>query len=257
MADNVQTTLSHYPLHLDKRPTPKRIGLILLATDHTTERDFARLLNPDEVGVYCTRIAFENPTSRENLKKTGPRLTEATAKILPGEDLDAIVYSCTSASVVLGNDVVEGHIKAAKPGATCITPSSAAIKAFNALNAKRISIMTPYTAEVTDELVSYFIANGLDIISSTCLGMQDDRDMARLSHASIIETAVAAMDPTADALFISCTALRGAECVSRIEDKIGKPVITSNQAMIWSTLQHLRLKPKIEGAGSIFELLGS
>lgn len=231
-----------------------RVGLVVLATDHTTERDFARLMDPATTGIYANRIAFENPTTHESLMRTGPRLTAAAAQILPDEDLDVIVYSCTAASVVLGNDVVAGHLGAAKPGAACVTPSSAAFDAFAALGVRRVSVLTPYTPDVTDELIRYFAAHGPDVVSSTCFGLDDDRDMARLSEACITEAAIAAMDPQAEALFVSCTAVRAAQCAARIEKKIGKPVITSNQAMAWRSLRHLGLFPGITGAGRIFDL---
>ena len=76
----------------------KRLGLIALATDLTSERDFANLLPHDQAGLYTTRVAFENPTTPENLRHMAPRLTAAADLIIPGEPLDAICYSCTAAS---------------------------------------------------------------------------------------------------------------------------------------------------------------
>ena len=69
-------TQSPVPLGFDDRPVPRRIGLVLLATDHTTERDFARICRPDEAGVYANRIAYENPTTPENLHRMQPRLPQ-------------------------------------------------------------------------------------------------------------------------------------------------------------------------------------
>ena len=52
---------------LDARPLEKRIGLIILATDHTTEPDFRRMVASDRIGVYVARIPYANPTTPENL----------------------------------------------------------------------------------------------------------------------------------------------------------------------------------------------
>ena len=54
----------------------------------------------------------------------------AAALILPGEDLDAVVYGCTSASVVIGDAAVRAAISAGKPGAAAITPVSATLAAL-------------------------------------------------------------------------------------------------------------------------------
>jgi len=250
---DVQFNITPCQPTLEDRPVPYRVGLVLLSTDHTTERDFARLVDPADVGVYANRIVFENPANKENLLRTGPRLTDGAAQILPDEDLDVLIYSCTSASAVLGNELVAKQMNAAKPNATCVTPSSAAFDAFAAVGARRVSVLTPYTAHVTGELCQYFAANGLDVVSAQCMGISDDREIARVSEDCIIESAIAAMASEAEALFVSCTALRSAGCVAQIEDKIGKPVVTSNQAMIWRTLRHLGLKPKIGGIGQLFE----
>ena len=50
------------------------------------------------------------------------------------------------------------------------------------------------------------------------------------SSIDIIAAAKLAIDDRADALFISCTALRSTEIIPEIERAIGKPVFTSNQS---------------------------
>ncbi|QAX30630.1 ectoine utilization protein EutA [Leisingera sp. NJS204] len=254
MAFDIHATPSRVPARLDHRPVKKRIALVALATDHTSERDFARICDPDRVGVYVNRIAFENPTTRETLLKTGPRLTEAAAQILPEEAVDVVAYGCTAASIVLGNDAVARSLNTAKPGAPCVTPSSAAFDAFAALGAGRVSLLTPYSPAVTDEMAQYFAAHGPAVVSAACFGLTDDRQMARISEDSIIEAGIAACDSSADALFLSCTALRAAVCIERIEDHLGKPVVSSNQAMVWRCLRLAGITDPVPGYGRLFEL---
>ena len=251
---DVRSSISTVSATLDQRPVAKRIGLVTLATDHTTEVDFARMLSAFGIGVYVNRIEFENPTTHESLLRTGPLLAHAASNILPDEHLDALVYACTAASVVLGNDTVAGHMNNAKPNTPCITPSSAAFDAFRALNVGKISVLTPYTNDVTDSLVTYFSDNGPEVMNASCLGLTDDRDMARVSHKSIIEAGVASMETDAEALFISCTAVRAAECVVELENRIGKPVVTSNQAMVWRCLRYLAITANLPEGGSLFNL---
>lgn len=241
-------------MQLDDRPVPHRIGLIVLATDHTTERDFARVCRPDEVAVYANRIAHENPTTPENLFRMQPRLSAAADLILPGEPLDALYYGCTSASVVIGDKAVEAAIQTAKPAVSVITPSAAARAALRALVARRISILTPYLPETSAPFVSYFEAHGFDVLNLTCLGLADDRQMARLAPAAIVAAACETVAPEAEALFISCTAVRAAEVAGEIEQRIGKPVVTSNQAGLWLTLRRAGIERPISGGGRLLEL---
>lgn len=254
MALDTHSAPSRVPARLDDRPVRKRIALVALATDHTSERDFARICDPDQVGVYTNRIAFENPTTKETLLKTGPRLTEAAARILPGEEVDVVAYCCTAASIVLGNDTVTRHLNAAKPGTPCVTPSSAAFDAFAALGVRRVSLLTPYSPDVTDEMAQYFAVHGPEVVNAACFGLTDDREMARISEDCIIEAALAAFDKDAEALFLSCTALRAATCAQRIEDRLGKPVVTSNQAMVWRCLRLAGIPDMVPGYGRLFHL---
>ena len=97
---------------LDERPAPYRVGVIALATDHTSERNFAAICPRDEVALYATRVAYENPTTPDNLLAMQPRLRQAASLILPGEALDAIAFCCTAASVLIGDETVRTTIDA-------------------------------------------------------------------------------------------------------------------------------------------------
>jgi maleate isomerase len=253
MVLDVRSSLSTVSAQLNARPVAKRIGLVALATDHTTETDFARMLQGQDVGVYVNRIEYENPTTHETLLRTGPRLASAATEILPDETLDVLVYGCTAASVVLGDDTVSAHMNSAKPGVPCVTPSSAAFDAFRALGTKKVSVLTPYTQDVTDTLVAYFSQNGLDVVNAACFGLSDDREMARISKESIIEAGVAACAADAEALFISCTAVRSAPCVEELEARLGRPVVTSNQAMVWRCMRHLGIDTDLPAGGVLFK----
>lgn len=222
---------------LDPRPMEKRVGLIILATDHTTEPDYRRMVASERIGVYVARVAYANPTTPENLRKMQPALTEAAALILPDEKLDAICYSCTSASVVIGDAEIEAAVQAAKPGVTVVTPPMAAMRGLKTLGARTISVLTPYTVETSRPMADYFVRHGFEIASFTCLGFDDDREMARIAPATLVELARQAMHPDADALFVSCTALRSALAAVAIEEAIGRPVVTSNQATAWNCLR--------------------
>lgn len=229
-------TVLDLSLTLDDRPLPCRVGLVTLATDHTTEVDFAAL-PPRGIGVYATRIPFANPVTPDTLAAMAGDVTRAAALILPDEPLDAVVYSCTSASVVIGDDRVRAAIRAGKPGAEPITPISAGFAALRALGADRITLLTPYTPPTTQPMAECFEDGGFVLQGLSCLNMTDDRAMARLSHGTIIDAARAAVAPGSQALFIACTAVRAAGIAARIEDAVGLPVVSANLATLWSAMR--------------------
>ena len=245
------TALLNQSARLEPRPARWRVGLIALATDHTSERDFAAMRPSDDLAVYVNRVPFANPATKDNLMAMRPLLTEAAELILPGEPLDAIAYSCTSASAIIGDAAVRDAIQAAKPQVPVITPTSASFAAFKALDARKVSVLTPYTEAVTEALVRYFESGGLEILNASCFGLADDREMARVLPDSIVAAAGEVCHPQAEALFISCTAVRAVAVAQVIEDRLGIPVVTSNQAMFWQTIRQAGCALSVSGFGRL------
>lgn len=229
------------------RDTLNRFGLIALATDLTIEGDALRLLPPG-CRLHVTRIAFDNPTTAENLRKTGPHLRAASDLLVPGVDLKGIGFGCTSASAVLGDEV----LAAIGDRAPISTPVAAALRGFAALGIDRIALMTPYLRETTDLVGDHFQANGLRVVSRRSMGHADDRDMALLPDDEIVEFARASDHPDAQALFMSCTALPAVPVIDRIEAALGKPVVSANLALFWSMLDIARIPAT--GPGRLFQV---
>ena len=115
--------------------------------------------------------------------------------------------------------------------------SVASSRAFKALGVSRIAVVTPYLPEASEAVAGYFASQGFDITSHHCLGLADDRDMARVSKQTIVEAAIAADGPDNEAIFLSCTAFPAVGAISEIEERTGKPVVTSNQASAWEMLR--------------------
>ncbi|MEQ8481490.1 MAG: aspartate/glutamate racemase family protein [Hoeflea sp.] len=227
-------SLSEQSVRFNDPSETARFGLIALATDLTSERDLYRQLPQENVAIHVTRVAFENPTTPENLRRMTPRLSEAAGLLAPSGPLRAICYSCTAASIVIGDDRVRAAIAEGAGDVPVVTPAGAALMAFAALGVQRISVLTPYTVETSEPLAAYFSAHGLSIARFRCLGLEDDRDMARVSNRSIIDAALEADTSDADALFLSCTGMPSVNVIAEIEQIAGKPVISSNQASAWA-----------------------
>ena len=162
--------------------------------------------------------------------KWAPRITAAADLILPGEVLDAVCYSCTAASVVIGDAEIAASIHAVRPGVPVVTPSGAALSAFSALNVQHISVLTPYQVETSLPIADYFKLHGLKIEKFRCLGLDDDRDMARVDPEMILRAALETDTAQTQAFFLSCTGLQGVDVIAELERQTGKPVVTSNQA---------------------------
>lgn len=103
------------PLILELPGAVRRLGLIALGTDLASDRNFARLVPQDLASLHTARIAFENPTTPETLRRIQADLTRTADLILLVIPLDTICYSCAAASVVIGDAAIGDDIQ----GPTC------------------------------------------------------------------------------------------------------------------------------------------
>ena len=214
---------------------PVRMGLVALATDLTLEHDLRALL-PDAAHLHVTRLAYANPTTPENLRAMAPGIAAAADLLVPGADLAAIGFGCTSGAVVIGDAAVGAAIGRVRPGVPVCAPASAAVQGFRHLGVRRIALLTPYVARTTAPVAAYFAQAGLKVVSTHGLDMADDRDIARLPPAAIAAAARHADHPRAEALFVSCTATPVLPLIPTLERALGKPVLSSNQALGWAML---------------------
>ena len=237
--------------NFDRGPGRYRIGLIILSNDYTTERDFVNMRPSQDITYFVARIPFASNITPESLAQTESELGQAASLILPGGRLDAIAYSCTSAAVVLGHERVQAAIHGGRPGIPCITPISAVTAALRALGLVKIAVLTPYIDTVNQQVVKVLTQQGLDVRRFHSFKLLNDQDMANLSPQSIKRAAIEADSDETEAVFISCTAIRAAEVADAIEQAIGKPVITSIQAMFWQCLRTVGYTKAIRGYGRL------
>jgi maleate isomerase len=231
------------------------IGLIVLATDHTIEHEFRKMLAIDGVAFYETRIrnaAEINPTTLAEMEKG---MAAATGMILPGGKLDVVAYGCTSGTVVIGEDNVFSRIRDARPDVACTTPITGAIAGFKALGAKRIALLTPYIEEVNQMLRRFIEARGIDVPVMGSFNLENDHEVARISQDSIKQAVrrLVSVDKV-DAVFVSCTSLRVATIAEALEQEVGLPVTSSNHAMAWHCLRLAGYREPVAGLGNLFRV---
>lgn len=231
-----------------------RIGLIVLATDHTIEHEFHRVVGPLEgVTVYGSRVLNDSRITPETLAAMEGRIAESASLILPGLPLDVVGYGCTSASMVIGEDRVGERIREARPGVAATTPVTAARAAFSTLGMKRIALLTPYVDSINQWMRGYFEERGIAVPVMGSFTEENDNDAARVSLESIEQAALElGAEPDVDGVFVSCTSLRLVAVAERLEERLGKPVTSSNHALIWHCLRLAGIPETLPGYGRLF-----
>ncbi len=229
-----------------------RIGLIVLSTDVMIEKDFLKILSSKPVDLFVNRITNYNPVTAENLSKMAQNITSVTANILPGEKVDCIVYGCTSGTIVSGFENIRKKVNLAKPEALVTAPSIAALNALKKKNIKKVSIVTPYIKSLNDDVVNFFKGNNFEVTSNTYFDIESDVDIGKVDQEKLYETLSKIDHNNAQALFVSCTSLPVLNIIEKLEKKLDMIVLSSNQALIWETLEKINENKSIKGFGSLF-----
>ena len=231
----------------------KRIGVVLLAMEQTTDSECFRII-PEGIGIHISRVKMPSAVTVENLRAAGEFLPEAASLIVPELHLDVIGYGCTSGSICITEEYAQKQLLKRGNVEKATTMVTGVIHALRAFKAKKIAVATSYIDEVNQEEGRYLEARGFEIVNMQGMNLVEDFDIARVSPRFIKKFAQSVDVPEADALFISCGALRSAEIVQELEEEIGKPVVASNQAFIWDLLRTAGVEDKIRGYGSLFDL---
>ena len=239
------------PKYLEK-PNP-RIGLITLASDFRIEKDFNNVIYGKEIDLFSNRINCYNPLTNETLKKMADDITDVTKEILPDQKLDCVAYGCTSGTIAAGYSSIYKKVNLAKPNTKVTTPITSAIKALKKLNINKISVFTPYTDEINQSVAEYFKKENVEVVSLSFFDIASDLDIGKVDPDYLFEVLSKIDLSESDALFVSCTALPVLSLINKLEKKLGKIVLSSNQALIWDTLKEIKYNETIDGFGQLFK----
>ncbi|UDF32713.1 UNVERIFIED_ORG: aspartate/glutamate racemase family protein (plasmid) [Roseateles sp. XES5] len=240
-----EPVLSRPPLH-----SPS-IGLLELSTEVVMAREILAFL-PATAGVYAGRMEFNDAADIAGLTAVS-EVIPAAADLLPGAEwLHAIVYGCTSGTIVLGEQKVRDLIGITRPDVPVVTPIGSVLKALKALKVRRLAVVTPYVDEVNALVARTLTDAGMKIVSARTLGQLTGAQMYLTPPDVFLEAALAADTSEADALFISCTGIAVSPILKKLEDRIGKPVVSSNQAIAWECCQRAGTAADLNRHGRLF-----
>jgi maleate isomerase len=228
-----------------------RIGVLLPSPNVVAEGEINAML-PAGVSLHTTRLRLTGG-SPEHLTRMADHV-EAGAELLADANVDLIVFHCTAVSTY---DVeLEQRIKArieAASGRPATTTAEALVAAFQALDARRTVLVSPYPQVLNQQETVFLARSQVTVISETGLNLPDAEAFAAVEPGQWYRHVKAARDDAADSYFLSCTAVRSALAIAPLERDLGKPVITSNQAMVWHALRRGGVQGSPRGFGQLFD----
>jgi maleate isomerase len=227
-----------------------RAGLLVPSGNSVAEPEIRAML-PKEVSTLVTRLALRGSSPAELMRMLDE--LEPACGLLMDAKVDCIVFHCTAVSTfapeLAGN--IRGRIQSAS-GIRCFTTADAIVEALRRLNARTVSLLTPYIDGIHQREGAFLEANGFTVKGGANLGINTNAEMARLSSETILDWATRNVDASADACLISCTAIKSAPVIAALEKASGLPVLTSNQSMAWYLLRSSGIDAEVSDYGRVF-----
>lgn len=214
-----------------------RLGIMIPSSNATMEQELYRMA-PDGVSVHTGRMVSIG-CNADDLRKMDESL-ESCAELVGHAEPDVLLFGCTSGSFLGGigwEEKIRQRINAVVPNTIACTTTDAILNALSIYHPQKITIVNPYVDEVSQMEANYFRSAGYDVVSEQNMGFRLGHDIFSTIPGYTYRICRETIVKDTELLFISCTNLRTLEIIEPLEQDLGIPVITSNQASMWEMLR--------------------
>ena len=232
-----------------------RIGLIIPSSNRMVEQEMVRHVPPG-VAAHVMRLRMTGAYNMP-LERLLPRVEEAAATLIDAR-CDIVVFHCTANSMAEGADGEARIIGALRAGgaARATTTARAIGNAFANLEARRIVLLTPYSAAVTEHEAEFLQDAGYEVLYAHGFALKGSDEYCATPPQFWRDRAIEAARPDADVVLLSCANISTFPVIEEIERKLGRPVVSSNQAVICEALTLLGVRDRRNCPGRLFDVLG-
>jgi maleate isomerase len=217
-----------------------RVGLIVPSSNTVIEVDFYRRL-PVDATLHTARMYLEETTPAGESAMLDDYLPRAVDDLRSARP-DVVVFGCTSAGALRGNDYEAELIKQieAQTGARAFSVAASVRSTIRSADARRVGVITPYVDSLNEKIRESLENDGLEVTAIHGLGITDNFTIADVDPERIVEFALERFRGSdIELLFASCTNFRALDAREQIHAALGVPVVTSNQAALVSVLDQI------------------
>lgn len=228
---------------------------MIVPGSNTNAEPDSLLLAPTGVTIHTTRSGgydVEAIPDSDEMRRFARQALDEQLQLLVDGRVELIAYACTSATLADGPefDKVFCDEITAKSGLPAVTTAGALIEAIRDLGAQRVAFTSPYVAQLANEAVNFIEQCGIEVVKQVGFEKElSSLEQNALTPQDAYQMGLKADHPQADLLVIACTDYRALEAVPALEQALGKPVVTSNSALMYACLKRLEIDRSQNGAG--------
>ena len=213
-----------------------RIGLMLPYDNTVIEPEFARTL-PGQVSAHVIRTT---KTDRLELAEESLSLAPTMMQLR----VDLALYACNASSFLQGVTWHSDFLKRFETAAGVPTESanSALMKFAAHRKLRKVVVVSPYPEWLLAPLKKFVTDSGFEVENIVALGLEP-QEINILGPEHSYNFAKQADVAKADGIIIVATNFRTLEVLGQLEKELGKPVISSNQALMWIAREMLKIAP--------------
>lgn len=243
-------------------PGPRAVlGCVEIPTDFVLDQEGPALIQLfPGVELRLTKMAFEpssgDAITAETFEAAEANVGRAAQTLLPTDRQTVLGVACTSLSFTLGPGRIDAQLRRGSPGCKTTDMARAQAAALEALGVTRVGLVTPYIEKLSEANAEMLERSGrVTVVSRATMGLETDSQTSAVTVETIGDWAVAVDCEQAQAVVIGCSAFRACSAgfIDELEGRLGKPVVTSTQAFLWSMLRTAGVTDRVDGYGQLFK----
>ncbi len=227
----------------------RHFGVLIPSTNTTCEIEFGRLV-PANLQVHVARLG---KGGRGPFTPSNDVDIDYQSKLLGSAKVEVISLAQTSASLFSENyDEDVTRRMSAGAGAPAITSAQAVGQALQALGVRRIALVSPYSPPVIELARIYYETKfGMQVAALHSFDASDAYAIGSLGPENARDAFAKINHPEIDAFIVPGGNFPTMTYIAEWEREFGKPVVTTNQAALWSMLRIMRAEEKLPGLGQL------
>ena len=228
-----------------------KLGVLTPANNIVIEPELYRFA-PNGVAIYTARMQTSGTHSLEGLVAM-ERNAKRGVKELAATGVDIIVYACISTSLAKETGWDEKFIGEVEEetGIPTTTAMNSMLEALHKMGLEKVAVGTPFPSDINEQVTPFFADYGVRVVAIKTLNVAKETEIGWIPPDAIYGLGKEVDVDEADGVCLLATDISTLDILENLEDDLGKPVVYTNQAILWKALELGGLEPVAINCGAL------